>query len=125
MLWLALRLVSLPLEVYTRAAYGTGPLAIVASAGTRAEITACNDAAHARGVKPGMPAAAASALAADLRLVPRHLTAEQAALERIAAWAIQFTPTVSIECPSEVLLEVEGELTRLPFVDIALARLAP
>ena len=27
--------------------------------------------------------------------------------------------------PSEVLLEVDGELTRLPFGDIAVARLAP
>jgi protein ImuB len=33
-------------------------------------------------------------------------------LERIAAWACQFTPKVSLEPPREVLLEVEGSLRR-------------
>ena len=58
-----------------------------------------------------MPLAAASALASDLQIVPRDTAAEEAALERIAAWAIQFTPAVSIAQPAEVLLEIEGSLT--------------
>lgn len=110
MLWLALRFAALPLEVYARAAQGSGPLAVVSSIGTRAEIIACNDAARARGVKAGMPPTAASALVSDLRIVARDLTAEHAALERIAAWAIQFTPAVSIAPPDEVLLEIAGSL---------------
>jgi protein ImuB len=110
MLWLALRVASLPLEVYTRAARTPHALAVVGSTGTRAEIIACNDAARRRGVKPGMAAAAASALASDLQIAPRDTAAEQAALERIAAWAIQFTPAVSLAGPSEVLLEVAGSL---------------
>ena len=57
-----------------------------------------------------MPVAAASALAADLRVLPRDPAAERAALERIAAWAIQFTPAVSIAPPAEVLLEIAGSL---------------
>ena len=114
MLWLALRFASLPLEVYTRAVRADArhdsppPLAVT---GSRTEIIACNEAARSRGVKYGMPVAAASALAADLHVVARDTAAEEAALERIAAWAIQFTPTVSIARPDEVLLEIAGSLT--------------
>ena len=110
MLWLALRLAALPLEVYARASRADDPLAVTDSAGNRTEIVACNAAAKKRGVKPGMTPAAASALAADLRIVSRDFTAEHAALERIAAWAVQFTPAVSVAAPAEVLLEIEGSL---------------
>jgi protein ImuB len=109
MLWLALRFASLPLQVYARAARTSDPLAVV-SAGTQAQIVACNDGARRRGVQPGMSPAAASALAFDLQLVPRNLTAESAALERIAAWTVQFTPAVSIAEPGEILLEIAGSL---------------
>ena len=108
MLWLALRFASLPLEVYARAAHGAAPLAVTTTIGNRQEIIACNEAAHARGVNPGMPLAAASALAFDLHAVHRDTAAEEAALERVAAWAIQFTPAVSIVQPAEVLLEIAG-----------------
>ncbi len=110
MLWLALRFHSLPLEVYARAACAASPLAVVSANATHADIIACNKAARQRGVKPGMPLAAASALVFDLQAVPRDTTAEKAALERIAAWAIQFTPAVSIAPPAEVLLEIAGSL---------------
>ena len=107
MLWIALRFPSLPLEIYARAA---DPLAVVSSAGTRSEIVACNEVARRRGVRSGMPSAAASALASDLQIVARDVAAESAALERIAAWAIQFTPAVSIAGYGEVLLEIAGSL---------------
>ena len=110
MLWLALRFASLPLEIYARAACASDPLAVVSRAGSRSEIIACNDIARTRGVRPGMAPPAASALASDLRLVARDIAAESAALERIAAWAIQFTPAVSIAGSGEVLLEIAGSL---------------
>ncbi len=110
MLWLALRFVSLPLEVYARAAHAKVPLAVTGASGTRTEIIACNAAARVHGIKPGMPPAAASALCSDLRTVARDIAAEAGALERIAAWAIQFTPAVSIAKPGEVLLEIAGSL---------------
>ena len=114
MLWLALHLPSLPLEVYARALRDhrrAEPLAVVGSQGSQSFVVACNDAARRRGVKTGMPPAAASALASDLALVPRDFPAEAAALERIAAWAIQFTPAVSLAPPAAVLLEIAGSLT--------------
>lgn len=113
MLWLALRFASLPLEVYARALRTDAavPLAIASSMGTQGEIVACNEAALTHGVRRGMGLAAAAALAADLRIVPRDTAAENAALERIAAWAIRFTPAVSLARPEEILLEIAGSLT--------------
>src|SRR5687768_9035650 len=116
MLWLAVRFASLPLEIYTRAVRtgarrASTPLAVASSTGTQGEIVACNEAAENRGVRRGMALAAASALASDLEIVPRDAAAETAALERIAAWAIQFTPAVSVVQPAEVLLEIAGSLT--------------
>jgi len=114
MLWFALRCASLPLEIYSRALRthaprSTTPFAV--AGGTRAEIVACNEAARHLGVKHGMPVAAASALAGNLQIVARDIAAEEAALERIAAWAMQFTPAVSIARPAEVLLEIGSSLT--------------
>ena len=108
MLWLALHFASLPLEVYARAGHASAAVAIMDSAHT---IVACNEAALKLGIRRGMPVAAASALSSALHVVPRDNAAEQAALERIAAWAIQFTPAVSIARPAEALLEIAGSLT--------------
>jgi protein ImuB len=108
MLWLALHFASLPLEVYARAGHASAAVAIADGAHT---IVACNEAALKLGIRRGMPHAAASALSSELHVVPRDIAAEEAALERIAAWAIQFTPAVSIVRPAEVLLEVAGSLT--------------
>ena len=114
MLWLALRFASLPLEVFARAVQPEAPQSAtplaIADFGL-SDIVACNEAARARGITPGMPLAAATALASDLQIKLRDVAAEQAALERIAAWAIQFTPSVSLSRPAEILLEIEGSLT--------------
>lgn len=112
MLWLALRFANLPLDVYSRAcgpAQSAGrPIGV--SNGSGASLLACNEAARALGIRPGMPVSAATALAGGLHVLPRDSTAEGAALERIAAWAMQFTPAVSIAPPAEVLLEIGGSL---------------
>lgn len=110
MLWLALRFPLLPLEIFTRGAPPSGPLAVVASSRADAEIIACNREAGCRGIRAGMPVAAAWTLSSSLRTFPRDTAAEHAALERMAGWALQFTPAVSVAPPAEILLEVEGSL---------------
>jgi protein ImuB len=110
MLWLAICLPLLPLEVYSRGAPSPGSLAVTTTTGSRSEVIACNDAALKRGVKPGMPVAAAMALASDLMTVPRDPAAERSALEGIATWSHQFTPAVTIAGLDEVLLEIEGSI---------------
>lgn len=110
MLWLALRLPSLPLDILRRAAQADTAFAVADADGGRAAVAACNQRALRKGVRPGMPVAAAMALDATLRVAPRDTAAEQAALERVAAWALQFTPVVSLAPPGVVLLEVEGSI---------------
>jgi protein ImuB len=57
-----------------------------------------------------MPVGAAQALTADLQLLPREPEREQAALETLAAWALQFTSLVSLAPPDTLLLEIGGSL---------------
>ena len=110
MLWLLLRFPLLPLEIFTRATNSAAPLAVVSATSGNAQVIACNKVALGAGVHPGMSMTAASALVSDLQAVMRDTAAECAALERIAAWAMQFTPMVSIAPPDEVLLEIAGSL---------------
>lgn len=110
MLWLALHFPRLPLDTLERGSSEAGPLAVASSSGGGAMLVGCNRMACARGVRAGMTVAGAWALASDLRIVVRNETAERAALERVASWAIQFTPAVNLSPPSEVLLELEGSL---------------
>jgi protein ImuB len=110
MLWLALHFPSLPLDVSMRGASDPGSLAIASSSEASAVVVACSPAARRRGVQPGMALAAACALDAGLKIFIRDVAAEQAALERVAAWAIQYTPATSIASPAGVLLEIAGSL---------------
>ncbi len=109
MLWVALELPALPLQLVERAGPVTVPLVIGEGPAQRPVVACANAAARAAGVREGMAVAAAKALASDLRCVERDTGAERGALERLAGWAAQFTPAVSIE-PTGLVLEVEASL---------------
>ena len=109
MLWIALELPALPLQVVERAGISPGPLVIAEGPAQRPLVACLNAAAEAAGVREGQAIAAARVLANDLRVVPRDAAAESEALQRLAAWAGQFTPMVAIE-PTGLVLEVEGSL---------------
>ena len=113
MLWLALRFPLLPLEIFTRGAALSGPLAVVTSSATNAGILVCNQEARRHGIAAGMSVTAAQALASGLRVFARDVAAERAALERVAAWSLQFTPAISIAAATEVLLEVADSSSTL------------
>jgi protein ImuB len=106
MLWLALTIPALPLTVFERAQAAAEPLAITEGK----LLTHANAAARIAGVRPGMKPAAALALQPQLRLRARGLAKERAALEQLAAWALQFTSWVSPQPPLGLLLEIEGSL---------------
>jgi protein ImuB len=110
MLWLALHFPALALDVYTRGAHASLPTAVASSSGNSAVVLACNRSAQRHGVRSGMPLAAACALSSELVVMARDVAAERAALERVAAWVLQFTPAVSIAHPAEVLMEAGGSL---------------
>ena len=76
----------------------------------RQRLLVCDAKAAARGLRAGMPVAAALALAPNLRLREREAAAETEALLGIAAWAMQCTPSVALDFPDLVLLEVSGSL---------------
>ena len=115
MLWLALHLPYLPLEVFTRG--GVAPsaaplLAITSAPGNQAEIIVVSVDAHRLGVRPGLSVSAACALAPALHLQARDLQREHSTLSRIAAWALQYTSFVTIPgtAPCMLLLEIGGSL---------------
>lgn len=110
MLWLALYLPALSLEIFARADPAPEPLVVSVDERVQ-QVLIANRAAQTLGVRPGMGLGAAHALVPDLRVHPRDAVAEHAMLERLAAWAGQFTSQVSIVSPHMLLLEVEGSLT--------------
>ena len=71
----------------------------------RERLIACNRLARGQGVQPGLAESAGRALLADLRILPRNARAEQAALKRLAAWAMRFSDQVSLEPPRALVLE--------------------
>src|SRR3569832_366397 len=106
MLWLALHFHSLSLEVFTRGAAVSEPLAVIERRGNRSRVVTCNYAAQACGVRAGMTAPAAQALADSLVVRRRDPAAEQTSLDGLAVWAGCFTPSVSLVPPDGLLLDI-------------------
>jgi protein ImuB len=107
MLWVALELPSLPLQVVERGGICPSALVIADGPGQRPVVLCANAAARAAGIGEGQAVAAAKALAGALKVVARDPAAEREALERLAAWAGQFTPMASVDGQG-VVLEVEA-----------------
>jgi protein ImuB len=106
MQWIALYLPNLSLEALTRSLATPEPQAVAESH----RIVACDGKVLARGVRPGMNASAAMALAPLLVVHPRDPGAETESLLGLAGWAAQFTPSVALELPDALVLEVSGSL---------------
>ena len=107
MLWVALELPSLPLQVAERAGESETPLVIGEGPAQRPTVACANAAAKKAGIREGQAVAAARALAGDLKVVPRDPAAERETLERLAAWAGQFTPMACLDGQG-ITLEVES-----------------
>ena len=106
MLWIGIHLPQLPLETVLRGSPSPEAWAVAESD----RILLADRKAQARGVRAGMLTTAALALAPQLRIHPRDAAAETESLLGIAAWAAQFTPSVALEFPDALLLEVSGSL---------------
>lgn len=110
MLWLALHLPQLPIEVHTRASGRPLPAVVAEQQGGRSRVLSTNTPAARGGVYPGLALPAAHALIAGLYVYRRDERAERTALEHLATLAIAYTPVVSLAPPHTVLLEIEGSL---------------
>src|SRR5262245_57629437 len=119
MLWIALYLPELPLQLAQRASPTVRACVIADGPSTRPVVRCANVAARSCGVTPDMPVAAARALAGELIVLPRDADAETQALHNLCCWAGQFTPNLLLNTNEGLLLEVEstlqmhGGLTRL------------
>ena len=109
MLWVALELPSLPLQIAERAGTTEQPLVISEGTTQRPLVACANAAAREAGIRVGQAVAAAKALAGDLKVIERDPAVEREALERLAAWAGQFTPMSCIDGQG-IVLEVESSL---------------
>jgi protein ImuB len=107
MLWLALYLPQLPLEVFTRARQRADAFAVIDSEGGRERVSRCNAAAQACGIRPGHGLSEALALYGALSLQARDRPREAQALQELAAWAYQFSARLAFG-PSLLLIEVDG-----------------
>ncbi|MGI8738707.1 MAG: Y-family DNA polymerase [Gammaproteobacteria bacterium] len=107
-LWLCAWFPVLPLEAAGRRE--ATPFAIVEDHGARRLIHIACAAARAAGVVADMGLAQAYALCPRLYTQSRDTDAETRRLEMLAAWAHQFTPTVSLQPPRALLLEISGSL---------------
>ena len=100
-LWLALYFPLLPLEALP---LRQPPSAIV----SQGRILVADDGAALAGILPGQKRSTALGLVPALRLFERLPQRETEALDALACWAGQFTPTVSLAAPMTVLLEIGG-----------------
>ena len=107
MLWVALELPALPLQIAQRAGASREPLVISEGPEQRPMVICANEAAQSAGVREGQAVAAAKALAMDLRVRARDRICESEALERLAAWGGQFTPMSCVDGQG-IALEVEA-----------------
>jgi protein ImuB len=108
MLWLALLLPDLPLQVYTRG-MAAAPLAVTVGH-PRPQILAASAQARVLGVDAGQSVAAALAVAPALHLQTRMPALESETLAEVACWAGAFSPRISLAPPDAVLLEIETSL---------------
>jgi protein ImuB len=122
MLWTCLHFPDLPLRIFARAGMREVP-SVVSTASHRPDVLVANGAAQKRGIVSGMSIAGALALDPDVAIHLRDERAEAAALKNIALWAGQWTSTIAIEPPANVLLEISGCLNYFGGLSTLLGRI--
>lgn len=107
-LWMAVHFPRLPFETKRVPLNTSDPIGVIGRRGSRAVIVDCTEGAIRAGVQPGLALNAALVLAPKLRVVERDEVLEKTTLMRLAEIGYRFTPTVSVEAPESLLLEVAG-----------------
>ena len=104
-LWLCLQFQQLPVEIFTRERTNK-PVVVTA----RQRIVHTNQVASASGIRIGSSVDTAYILAGDLVCFERDEEKEFETLQRLAQWAYQFTPNVSVKAPDSLLLDIKSSL---------------
>jgi protein ImuB len=84
------------------------PLVLVGQTGRRREVTAANTAAIKLGLRIGMPATKAQALVKELVIHHADPEADAEALERLAVWALRYSPVVAADDPDGLVIDSTG-----------------
>jgi protein ImuB len=84
------------------------PLVLVGQAGRRREVVAANAAALQTGLRVGMPATQAQALVAGLVIHHADPDSDAEALERLAVWALRYSPLVAVDAPDGLVIDATG-----------------
>jgi protein ImuB len=84
------------------------PLVMVGNDGPRKVVSAADIAAHRVGIRVGMPAAKAQALVPDLTVADAAVREDAEALERLAYWALRYSPVAASDPPDGIVIDVSG-----------------
>jgi protein ImuB len=84
------------------------PLVVTALVKSAVRIVAMNDAAHALGLRSGMPLADARAMYPGLAVAPSDVEADRQLIEAVADWCDRYTPLIGIDAPSQAGEGKEG-----------------
>ena len=124
-LWLCIHLPRFSLEVlgHQQTEEKTKPQIVLYELAGRCLVYAACEQAEQMGIVPHMALNAAYALCPELQSQRRNFLQEQTQLKRLADWAYQFTPMVSVVEPQSLLLEVGGSLRLFGGLPNLLARI--
>ncbi|KAA0574686.1 DNA polymerase Y family protein [Azospirillum sp. B21] len=81
---------------------------VIADAGNPRLITATDSAAYRLGLRPGMPLARARALVPTLVVADAEPDADADGLQRLAQWAVRYSPMVSTDPPDGLWIDITG-----------------
>ena len=84
------------------------PLVLVGQTGRRRDVVAANAAAFQVGLRVGMPATKAQALVKELVIHHADPDADAQALERLAVWALRYSPVVAADDPDGLVIDATG-----------------
>ncbi|HWT98721.1 MAG TPA: DNA polymerase Y family protein, partial [Terriglobales bacterium] len=84
------------------------PVVAISTDGGRRLICAANESAMRQGFTPGLSLADALARRPDLQHFPANPLDDGHALQRLAVWALRFTPLVMSDNPNGLLLDITG-----------------
>jgi protein ImuB len=84
------------------------PLVLVSQTGRRRDVVAANAAALMVGLRIGMPATKAQALMKELVIHHADPVADAEALERLAVWALRYSPVVAADDPDGLIIDATG-----------------
>jgi protein ImuB len=84
------------------------PLVLVGQTGSRREVAAANLVALQAGLRVGMPATKAQALVKELVIQHADHTADAEALERLAVWALRYSPIAAADATGGLVIDTAG-----------------